>query len=349
MSARNSEKLSLTDRFANAAAAFYDKHEDWFYKHPKADAALTIAFTGAVIGYTLLRLPDRALRGLWFWKTTPLEKFEPQYPENHPFRPEAPYWQDLVFGDGRADKLIKRLEGIPQTKPHSQKIALLNSKGGLRILPAHRDLVKYGLNDVQIGRFMYDIDRTVDNLIFHKDAYEQQDGMTIDFHGDVALSASAKGIYTTTASKTPLVEQGGKHQYRQMGLIDAMSAYRGSGHKDENAIAIANHVSAAVYVWIIEDVLPVIPNFFPNSYGSGYVAVPQEDGSFLLNKLPKDYHAKVSAEEIVRNGPPEGHPDYIPADLIHPIKKSLYEILLDGYKGNVPQPPVAPGFTPKPV
>lgn len=342
MSSEPSQKFSLSQYFLDAVAGFHERHEEWFDRHPRVDATMAITTYGMMVGYNLLRLPDRALRGAWFWKTTPLEKFEPKHDGQFETKPQPPHWQDLVFGDGRAEKLIARLESLPQVKGHVQKLCLFNSSGGLGVLPAHRQLVRHGLNDNEIGHVMYNLSRTVNNYVHHKDSYESKAGLTIDFERDVSLIADAAGICTATPSGTKIITQGADHQYSQMGLTHLIDAYRASGHDDPSAIRTANAISAAVYGWIIEDVLPSIPNLFPASYTPGYTATHQDDGSFRMERQPQGYDVKEHARDIT---------DFMerqsPAN-----RKTLYEILVDGYTGTIPaaqQAPAAPAPGPRPA
>jgi hypothetical protein len=120
-------------------------------------------------------------------------------------------------------------------------------------------------------------------------------------------------------------------------------------------MALADKTAQAVYSWILEDVLPVIPNFFPASYCEGYKATPQADGSFRLDRLPKGYHLKPAAVAQpgaeTEKGALVSEWDYIPPDLIHPHsnqRKTTYEILVDGYKGTLPVYPQATPAQPNP-
>ena len=288
---------------------------DFVDKHPKADAALGITAAVAIVGYNILRIPDRALRGVWFWTTTPLEGFEPKHDDWEAV--EAPYWQDLVFADGRLEKLLTRLEDQPQMKDRVQKITLLNSIGGLRVLPGHRDLVKYGMNDNQILNAMHAVDMAVFQQTRHHGLQEEKTGR---------LLMTRDGIYTADELKTPIIQKNEDTLYFNLGLTDLIDACRASGCKDELAVSIASTTSRAVYDWLLDDVLPAVPNAFFASYSGGYKATPQTDGSFILDRLPETYHLK---------DPDYGRGDFLRQQSRNNVK-SLYEIMVDGYKGTLP-------------
>lgn len=326
MSGEPTQKLSFSERFNEAADRAGDRLMEWLGKHPKTDATAVFTFYYLMLGYNALRAPDRILRNQWFWRMTPLEKFEPWLVNTREKKPEAPYWQDLVFGDGRAEKLVKRLQAVPQVDVIAQKMCLGNSEGGLSILPAHRDLVKYALNDADIARAMSRVDSGVNHMTWHKERDPQ-----IDFDDSVDLIANHAGIRTTTPSKTQIIQQGSKEQYAQMGFENIAGAYQGNGHKNEDVVKYANAISVAVYYWMIEDVLPVVPNLLTAHYGSGYNAIPQKDGFFILKRLPKNYELKVKIAEGSPRNMDEALERLNPAN-----RKTNYEILIDGYRGKVP-------------
>ena len=313
MSDRNAtEKLRLSERFFQAAG-------DWLNKHPRADAAVAMTAMGMMIGYAIIRMPDRAVRKAWYM-ARPLDNFEPSHEgwNQQPLVP--PYWQDLVFGDGRLEKLLARLEGQPHVNSNTQKFCLLHSGGGLRILPGHRDLVKYGMNDTQIIHAIH----SVDSMVFQKTHYH---GLEKDKTNTMMMTKD--GIYASDDAKTPLIAQGEANQYAIMQLTDLIDAYRASGYEDDQAVAIADKTAQAIYTWLFEDVVPVIPNLFYAHYEGGYKATPQANGSLQLDRLPKNHDLK---------DPAYGAGNYLRSQSSENLK-SLFEIMIEGYKGT---PPIYP-------
>jgi hypothetical protein len=135
----------MTDQKRPEDSALSRYLQQWLDAHPRTSSALYLAVINA------RELSDK-LRQNWEYNTKPLEHFEP--PAILPYWPhtetKAPYWQDLVFGDGRIEKLSDRLDGLPTLNPVQQKHTLSSSIGGLRVVPGHRDLIRYGINDLTI-------------------------------------------------------------------------------------------------------------------------------------------------------------------------------------------------------
>lgn len=309
----------------DAVAKWADKHGAFLERHPSLEKAtglaLAAAFT-AVAACSIVAYPITSRINKARIAKMPLEEFEPKHDYQFGKLQQAPFWQKLVFDEGRLEKLLQRLDGQPQVEDIVQKTCLLNSEGGLRVLPGHRELIKYGLNDTQILYALHSVDRQVHQLTQHH-------GLTLG--ENTTLIMTKEGVFVENDAKTPVMKQGEHYQYSIMGLTDLIDVYRACGCKDEQAIAIANKTSQAIYAWLAEDVAPVIPNLFYGHYDSGYNAKPQPDGSLKLERNPYGYQNKTLPPTSVEN-----EWDYIPPDLIQAPRKDLYDIFADGYKGTLP-------------
>lgn len=193
-----------------------------------------------------------------------------------PPAPPAPHWQDLVFGDGRAESLLKRLEGTPHVTITDQK-KLMEQSGGLDVLPQNIDLVKYGLNDAIINNMVSGLWHTI------LEAYREQGRWKTT--PDTVIIDPERGLIDPE-SQMPLYDEFG-----YMACTDSASHWVLSAQyetaidemDDRTAAAMTRpypveRIERAVLDWAVREVLPAIPYMVMD-----YVARPQPDGRILLN------------------------------------------------------------------
>lgn len=231
----------------------------YFIRHP-----LSVTFgVGFAICQTVA-FNAKVLRQKFHYATHDVASFSP------PATP-APHWQDLVFGDGRAVKLLERLEGIAHVGTHDQKI-LMERSGGLDILPENKELVKYGLND---GR----IDAMIDNLWYNIKAIEELEGK--NKLPDLVIIDPVKG-FVDTDTRQPISEWSYLAFSQAVVHAELSASYHDvrTAADFDDPVRQVNQVTViekAVMSWAVLDVLPVIPRMVRD-----YVATVREDGALAL-------------------------------------------------------------------
>ncbi|QQG37279.1 MAG: hypothetical protein HYS17_05825 [Micavibrio aeruginosavorus] len=136
-------KLALRDRFS-----------EWVGNSP----VVGIPAGAALLGYGAVRGFVEGIKWRFDAATKPIADFDPRSPQEGPslsdqmavknYR-ECLEWSLGVLGGGRVDKLLDRLSltDIPHVDKKSQIWALSQSYAGIKNLPQHEQLIKYGLND----------------------------------------------------------------------------------------------------------------------------------------------------------------------------------------------------------
>lgn len=182
-----------------------------------------------------------------------------------------PHWQDLVFGDGRAAKLLDRLKSLPHVTQRDQK-ELMGISGGIDVLPENLELVKYGLNDLFLSHMIENI--WANALVKDDKRRNLPQTITLD---------SVQG-FVDEESREPLSEfsdracsQRGIH-WQLNGMYDKV--YDDLDYYDPILqMNITREIEKAVLAWAVQDVLPVVPRMVRD-----YVASPNEDGTITLHK-----------------------------------------------------------------
>ena len=264
------EKLTLGEKTALNALKAYEM----------AVGLTIVTYYIGKVGLSFVAFPVLRLYDKWATANRPLDAFEPKEQQ------QAPYWQNLVFGDGRLEKLLGRLQGLPHVNDEIQKWTLERSEGGLRVLPGHRELVKYGLSDTAVAKTARGLSLRMSSLFREHSVKAGHDLLVkLEAGGRVAVEDAqtsstfgecALGAWTMD---TPLF-----YMYKDSG----------NATPDDTAEKIA----AAVHAWLIEDVAPAVPRIFSDFE----VHAHSSGSSLVLCHKPRGLDDRTSFFDLLREG-----------------------------------------------
>ncbi len=184
-------------------------------------------------------------------------EFEPLHTQ------KAPYWQDIVFGEGRIEALIERLEAanIDPVNNFTQKETLQVSEGGSKVLPKHQELVKYGLNDSRILR----IAELVKGVVIRMADDCPQSTLILN---DKTMDFMRQNDASQTVARNKILEEVCEC-FSYVHRDDALACLReekytsgvGSPYfSDDRNKKDISKIIEVVYAWLMLDVAPAVPN-----------------------------------------------------------------------------------------
>lgn len=305
----------------------------------------------------------------------PLEEFEPKEVQ------QAPYWQDIIFGEGRVEKLVERLKALnlPPVSENAQKDMLFFSEGGLHVLSAHRELVKYGLTDSRLIRVARDIAQSIAHLKYYKSCPESndEDGRFLN-QGQIPqaiLLDANQGVLSLSPEQYVIAsrEKLAARMAESLAYADRDDTHHNLWKNDHPCLGEmtfggpdpvyrdnAEKLCGALYDWIVLDVAPVVPRILRD-----YVAQPEAAGQLALTeywkrwlrldqKFVKTPGMETTSEEelcfLDRNAYEPGEFEALNREEAKP----LYDVYIEGYKGALLTPSAAqpgsrkPGRAPSP-
>lgn len=297
------------------------------------EVGTTVTVLTGMYGYAMVRAACYSLAANYRYATQNLESFEPA--------PMAsPHWQDIMFGEGRAEKLVARFEGLPTVKDYIQKNMLAGSEGGLRVLPGHRDLVKYALNDKEVADMVWNIGRRIDNVLTHQldeTANPKDFAVNLNKEGNVSLRAET--------DDGPVTVEIDREQMVASLLLGTQIHNCYKENKTGDHVAMALKIAGAIYDWAREDVLPVAPGVM-----QGFDVEAQEGGGFAL-RAHKWHDPLAKAKLGIREEPIKE--TLSNEEFWRRVRIDMFRDMARGYKGklsvDVPAAqPKAPAGSPAP-
>ena len=239
-----------------------ERFKDWFMDSP----AVGITVAAGMMGYGLIRSLAVGVKSEFDFAVRPISYFEPEPPKDGPDLNDQirlqQYqgmleWTTTVMGEGRAEGLLNRLraENLPEISRKGQGWALAQSYAGIKNLPQHEHLVKYGLND----RYLAEVTGSI-RCAINRDLRE--------FGTEIPRSewmdkpkTFIEGEFSTEGLKR--VSTGELVRDREFFIQCCIKPELSSDafyHKADPGIP--DKIAGIVLDWLVEDVKPAVPDIF---------------------------------------------------------------------------------------